>query len=391
MRRPVVLLLYLALFVGEVMWTAIVPLVPAFSQRFGLSAFQAGLLLASTSIAILLVSIPAGIVVDRLGARRMTIAAVAVMAVGDLGQGLAGGFWPLIGARTLFGVGFGVLWTTGIAWLSDAVGDRNAQALSLTVTTAGLGGVAGPAFAGVLVDRAGLGAPFFISAAASAVLALSLVVESSGSGRAAASGAPVRGVLRAAGGERRILASLTLMTLGGFMGGAVNLLVPLQLHANGLSTGSIGLAFAVSAGIFLASSAAVARLGERAARIGVGAAATACATLALLLLVSHSTVAQVAFLQLRAPFTATMFTITFPLAVIGARVAGIGVGAVAALLNIVWASSVLVAPLAAGGIQETAGSSAAYALVLAVSAAVTAWLATGARHTAMEPELSAGD
>ena len=76
MRRPVVLLLYMALFVGEVMWSAIVPLVPAFSNRFHLSTFEAGLLLASTSLAILLVSIPAGIVVDRIGARRLTIAAV---------------------------------------------------------------------------------------------------------------------------------------------------------------------------------------------------------------------------------------------------------------------------------------------------------------------------
>ena len=160
MRRPVVLLLYAAVFVCEAMWSAIVPLVPAFALRFSLSPLQSGLLLASASVAILVVSIPAGMAGDRLGMRRVTLAAMVVLAASDAGQGLAGSFWELLAARVAFGVGFGALWTTGLAWLSEATGDRHAQALSLTVTTAGLGGVAGPAFAGVLVQRFGLAAPF---------------------------------------------------------------------------------------------------------------------------------------------------------------------------------------------------------------------------------------
>jgi nitrate/nitrite transporter NarK len=91
-RRPVVLLLYAAVFVGEAMWSAIVPLVPAFALRFSLSPLQSGLLLASASVAILLVSIPAGMAGDRLGMRRVTLAAMVVLAVSDAGQGLAGSF-----------------------------------------------------------------------------------------------------------------------------------------------------------------------------------------------------------------------------------------------------------------------------------------------------------
>src|SRR5437763_8232626 len=115
-RRPVVLLLYASLFVGEVLWIAIVPLVPAFATRFSLSPLRSGILLASASIAIVLVSVPAGAIGERVGARRVTLAAVAVMVAADAGQGLAGSFWTLVAARTLFGVGFGVLWTTGVAW-----------------------------------------------------------------------------------------------------------------------------------------------------------------------------------------------------------------------------------------------------------------------------------
>ena len=86
-------------FVGEAMWSAIVPLVPAFAHRFALSPLQSGVLLASASVAILIVSIPAGMLGERLGARRVTLAAMAVLAVADAGQGLAGTYWELLAAR----------------------------------------------------------------------------------------------------------------------------------------------------------------------------------------------------------------------------------------------------------------------------------------------------
>src|SRR5438105_12448986 len=104
MRRPVVAFLYLAILAGEAMWNAIVPLLPAFSERFSLSKVEAGVLLASTSLAILVVSIPAGVMGERFGARRLTLLAVALMAIADLGQGLAGSFAALLAARTTFGI-----------------------------------------------------------------------------------------------------------------------------------------------------------------------------------------------------------------------------------------------------------------------------------------------
>ncbi len=88
-RRPVVVLLFLAIFAGEIMWHAIVPLIPAFSQRFHLSKLEGGVLLSSTSVAILLVSIPAGMLSERFGVRRLTLAGMVVIALADLGQGVA--------------------------------------------------------------------------------------------------------------------------------------------------------------------------------------------------------------------------------------------------------------------------------------------------------------
>jgi predicted MFS family arabinose efflux permease len=377
-RRPVVLLLFAAVFVGEAMWSAIVPLVPEYAHRYELSPLQSGFLLASASVAILVVSIPAGVVGDRFGARRVTLVALAVMALGDAGQGVASGFWGLVAARTLFGVGFGALWTTGLAWLSEATGERGSQALALTVTTAGIGNVAGPAFAGVLVDRFGLGAPFTLAAVVTAVLVGALALQTSGTGhRDAHASAPAGGAVRAAVRDRLVVASLVLMGLGGMIGGAVNLLAPLELHRDGVAATGIGAAFAASAVLFIGCSAVVAHIGDRAVRAGVGAAACACAAAVLLIpLASTSSTSVVAFLLARGPVTAVLYTVTFPLGAAGGRGAGIGVGTVAALLNIMWAASMLVAPVTAGAVSQAAGDRAAYAAVAVLSIVVAVWVAS---------------
>jgi predicted MFS family arabinose efflux permease len=379
-RRSVVFI-YLAIFFGEVVWTALVPLVPTYSERFGLSKLDGGMLLASASLTILAASVPATILSERFGARAVTLAAVALMGASDLGQGLANGFWLLLLARMVFGIAFGTLWVTGVAWLAETAGDRQARALSLTVTTAGVGGVAGPAFAGIVVERFGLAAPFSLCAGATVVVAAAMAVTGSKTGQRLHGSMPLRATLRNAVASRLIMSSLLLMTLGGLIGSAINLLAPLQLHRNGLSSAAIGLAFSVSAVAFIASSAIVARFGERAARITVGAtSALLMASALVLVVVSDSTPTVVTFLLARAPISALMFTITFPLGVVGARRAGVGLSAVAALLNMVWAAAALVGPILAATIAQATSARTTYLVLIVVSLASSAWLATSGRR-----------
>jgi MFS family permease len=389
-RRPLVVLLFLAIFAGELMWHAIVPLVPEFSQRFGLTKLQGGELLASTSAAILLVSVPAGMLSERFGVRRLTLVSLAVMAVADLGQGMAGSFVALLGARALFGLGFGILWTAGVAWLSEASGDRHAQALSLTVTTAGIGGIAGPAFAGVLVQRFGLAAPFTVAAVATLAVMVALMLDSSDSGGAVEATQSLVSVVRAAVSDHGVLVSAVLMSVGGLIGSVVNLLVPLQLRANGVPTASIGLLFGASAAVFITSSAATARFADRTSRNEVAAAVSLMAAVVVVLpAAAASTVALVAFLLVRAPIMALMFTITFPIGVAGAKRAGISVAAVAALINIVWSASVLAGPLLAGLIAQTVGNRLAFVMLSLVSLASAAWIMNGNRRAAAAPACGA--
>jgi MFS family permease len=375
MRRSA-LLLYLGIFVGEVVWTALVPLVPTYAQKFDLSKVESGMLLAAASVTILAVSIPATMLADRFGVRRLTLAAMLLMAASDLATGLSGSFWELLGARMLFGVGFGVVWTTGVGWLGEVSGAGQARALSLTVTTAGLGGITGPAFAGIAVERYGLAAPFVACAIITAAVFAGMLAIPATTGQRPETTLPLATTIRRVAADRLVLASLLTMTLGGFVGGAVNLLAPLQLHLNGLSESAIGLVFSIAALTFILSSAVVARFGERAASVRVAALSAAAMSAALLVVVaSTSSAAVVGFLLARGPISALMFTITFPLGVVGARRAGVSLTSVAALLNIVWSAAALVGPVAAGALAQATSSQVTYICLIATLLAGAGWMA----------------
>src|SRR6516165_10099858 len=91
---PVALWLLYGLFLASgVAQAAIVPLLPRMSAAFGLSASQTALLLALPGLATLAVSVPAGIAADRIGARRVTLGAGALLCLACLAQSM-----PSLGA-----------------------------------------------------------------------------------------------------------------------------------------------------------------------------------------------------------------------------------------------------------------------------------------------------
>src|SRR5580692_12725160 len=100
---------------------ALVPVMPVYARRLGLSGFEQGMVLGATGLATLVVSIPAGALSDRFGARRLTLAAGLLMAAATAAQALAGSFPALLAARLAFGAGYGMVWTAGLCWLAGAM------------------------------------------------------------------------------------------------------------------------------------------------------------------------------------------------------------------------------------------------------------------------------
>ncbi len=183
--------------------------------------------------------------------------------------------------------------------------------------------------------------------------------------------------------EPVVVASLGLMLIASCASSAIYLLVPLQLHDDGLSASGIGAAFSIGALVFACASVMVGRLGARVTKLVVGGAASGLLAAVLLLPVASATVPSlVGLLVLRAPLFAVLFGISFPLAAWGADRAGIGRGVVLGLLNGVWAASTVIGPIAGGALADAAGRSAVYLLLVAASLVAAAWLVPRRRAAA---------
>jgi len=284
--RQLLWLIYALFFVAGVAQAAIVPLLPRLASLYGLSPSETALLLALPGLATLAVSVPAGLAADRFGARRMTLVAGALLCISCLAESTPS-LTLLLAGRIAFGLAFGVVWTTGIAWLSEIDTTTKGGRLGPSVTCSSAGVMVGPAVGGILAQHTGIGVPFLLIAAVAALVATPLALGSS-PGRAERSDRPdslaPQASLRSLGALVRspgVGAAAGGLVVSGAVSGVSQLLITLGLHHYGFSTGKIGLAFSAAAVCYIAVSASIVRVGERAHTLRFNALATLALALAL--------------------------------------------------------------------------------------------------------------
>jgi MFS family permease len=374
---------YALILLQTLVWIAIIPLAPTFADEFGLTGLETGMILSAASLAVLVVAFPLALLVDRLGARRVTITSACVFTFATLGQGLANEFWTLLVSRAGFGVAFGALWAGATAWLSDTVPEhRRARALAATATVTGVGFTTGPVLAGVLSDRYSPGTLFLVVTIAAAVVTAALVTVPAAA-HTRSDGFRIREAFRLVGRDELVVAAVALIALIGLVGGGINLLVPLQLKHNGVSAGEIGLLFTLASAVYTVMSGVVARRGDRWATLRVGGlAALGTGATVFLVFGSTATVAAFAFVLLRAPFWSTMDTIIYPLAAAGAHRQRLGRGFVMGLVMLAWGVASTLGPLLAGGLADRWDPRIAYAGMIVCCALFGAALLRTDRRTA---------
>ena len=383
MRRPF-LLFYVLVFLDEVALLAIVPLLPAYTRAYHLSDVEAGALLSAASLAIVVASVPAGRLSDRFGARIVTLVASGIAAAAMLGTAIAPNYVALLAARAAFGVGSGTIWSAGISWLSDsAEEDIRDRALALVVTTAGVGSMIGPVFAGLLADHVADGAVFAIAGVPMILVVVALALGHPGT-RKRHGHQPLREVTAGMRASPLLFGAIAIMLLGGVGDGIVNLIAPLQLSDNGLSEGRIGLWFSVGAALFIVVSAATTRIGERAVSLRAAAIFAGCQAAVLLPVLVSSATAVVVFMVLaRFAVAALPYTIGYPLAAVGSARLGLGTGTVNGLLGLVWGAGSFVAPPVAGFVADRIGDQGAYALLVGFCLVMAGWLLRSAQRGAV--------
>ena len=375
MRRSIVLLLFVAIFVAELGWAGVAPLLPTYQNDYGLTDVATSLILTVASLGVLLVCLPAGALSGRLAVRTLTLWGIVALTVGNLLVGLAGPFAMLLLGRLLFGAGLGTMWVTGTAWLHVSAGRSAARALAFTTTVAGAGALVGPTIAGWLGVRFGVGTAFVLLAALNGLMLVLLTLVPSPEGRRVEPSPPLREMLRAARADHLMLTSLVLSLTVAMMWMSADLLIPLRLDELGFDAAQIGLIFSGASILFVGSSAIASARAERHA--SVRAAATwsllysACVLLGAL---GDGAVATGVFLAAVGVTTGVMISLTFPIGVLGAKERGFNVAVVGALLTLVWAVSGLIGPALGGAVAQRLGDQRWFLLLAIFGLATALWM-----------------
>ena len=362
-------LLYGLIFASSATQLAIVPILPVYAHRLGLSGLQQGALLSATGLAALAFALPAGALSDRFGPRMLTLCSGGLMAAALLIQAVAPAFPSLLISRLVFGLGFGTIWTAGISWLAGAA--PGGSSLGGSVAIAGVGGAVGPALSGAGVQYFGLTIPFLAAAITLAVITAALGLLKIPA--PAPPAPPVGASLRATVTDSTTISAVAAIVVAGVTTGVSAFLVPVQLHADGASSGEIGLAFSVAGMLFVAGSTLTAVAGGRAVRMPVAFAGMLALALAVSpAAFSSAPLAIVSMLCATTAARAVLWTVSYPLGASGAQRSGAGLGVVMGLLNGVWAVTALLGPLLAGLATEHLGGRAVFGLTEATCVTVLA-------------------
>lgn len=100
---------YLASIIAPLNQFKIPPIMPVLIDVFGLDLTQAGLLMSIIAVVGLFLALPAGILLQRFGARALGVFALGCMALGSAIGAMAGVYPTLLGSRLIEGIGIGLV------------------------------------------------------------------------------------------------------------------------------------------------------------------------------------------------------------------------------------------------------------------------------------------
>jgi MFS transporter, DHA1 family, solute carrier family 18 (vesicular amine transporter), member 1/2 len=363
---------YWVVFMDALLMFAIVPLLPGYVRELHLSKTQAGLVVGIYSGAVLVGSLPVGYLAARVGARRLTIFGVALLAVATFGCGFATSFWVLLAARVGQGLSSAVSWTAGMAWLSEASepGSRG-RVLGTAMSFATVGGLLGPVAGGLLGGAYSLRTPFVLLGIITIGLLLMLVVPRSVAGEPAPPPVGVGALVRAVSRSHAVVAALVMMVLVATVSGTLETLVPLRLGIDGYSAAAITVVLTASGVLASASNYGVGRIFDRFGGIPIALASIVGMAVFVAALAAAPTglVLAIIFVAATPPITG-QYAVAFPLCADGADAVGLAHANVFGLLNLAWGAGFLVGPAAGAALAQATSDRVTYVVLVAMSLAV---------------------
>lgn len=247
-----------------------VPLVPLFARAMGADAFEVGMVNASFLLMAAFLSLPLGILSDRLGRKRLIMTGLLIISLSSFLLCLSTSVPQMIGVYLLFGVGLAAFAPTMMSFVTDFSPTTHLGRSYGWYTLALYGGMScGPAAGGAIAELLGFQWTFFASGAITFAVFL-VVLCFLPRARDILLNQPSKRVTwdLARGLMRNIpLLACWLVTLGGCLGlGMFVTFLPLYAQDQGVGVGQIGLIFGSQALCNALSRIPFGRLSDRVSR-----------------------------------------------------------------------------------------------------------------------------
>ena len=366
MHRRLLVLVSAVVLVDVLFYSAIVPLLPFYTDDLGLSKTQAGTLTGAYAAGTLVFSIPAGLLAARFGPKTVLLGGLVLLSAACAVFGLADDYGLLLGARFAQGVSGAASWAAGLGWLiAAAPRERRGEMIGTALGVAIAGSLGGP-IVGAVAESAGTEVVFGAIAAVALGLAAAVAVTPRPVEVPPTSG--LGGAVR----DRGVLTGAWLTSLPALFFGTFTVLTSLRLDELGASAVGVAAVFLAAAAVEAVVSPLVGRFSDRRGRalpIRIGLVGVIAACVALPLAETEAVLLACAAV-VGAAIAGMMWAPAMAMLSEGAEHAGVAQGLGFGLMNLAWAGGQVTGSAGGSAVADATADAVPYALV-AVLAAVS--------------------
>jgi MFS family permease len=380
--RRLLALVSTIIFVDVMLFTALTPLIPGYSDEFDLSKTGAGILVGAFGAGAIIGGVIGGIAATKLSPKRAVIGGLVLLGLASLGFAAADSAAMLSGARFVQGLSSTITWSGALTWLAvTAPRERRGEVIGIAFGAAVFGAVLGPIFGGV-ADVVGT-RPSFTGVALVAFVCAAVAALPQATPAESVSMSGLSRALR----DPRFLGGLWLNTLPAFLFGMLVVLGPLALDAGGWSALAIAVVFFAAGLLEAVLSPIMGRVSDRRGRLLPIRVALAASIVVAAGLAAATEPLVIAFLVGAAALGfGGFYTPGMALTSHRADAAGLAQGLAFGVMNSAWALGEMTGPVLSGALASAFGDAIPYlagAGLCALTLVATQWVA-GQRMTPRE-------